>query len=462
MALSNLKYESGGAVQETRGGAFIYDGAANRFHEWEFRTRWRKNATKAEDLPKAMNSIIESLRGDAVQVAMDIKEEELLKDTGIETMITAMRKHVFPQVRCEAKELYRSGHKTQGILSRQQGETMSSYVARRRRWWRQLKELDPSVSLSPEILGDLLLEASGLTSDQQTMVLTSTVNDRDFEKVAVAMCEQYPTVNRKVDDNSGRSNSGKGGSKGYRGKWSRQAHMAQEDEEDPSDEDLPALVDDSSDGKVYDEISDSECSDKDSVELDIITCMLAQGSLDDESDAIASIAQTEVVAYVAWGKAKGKGKGKKGKKGRRKWSSGIKPKLSLEERKKALAKLKEDTKCLDCGEKGHWAGDAPCKKKKKHGMLAVASSSCACAIPDIPSVEDVPSPSGFMLQDAQAVPVIQDELADDNWSWVAVCDSEALQAEASIDGLDEDSVEEGTVFVAQVIKKITKSVSFSD
>ena len=130
MAVASLRFDAHRDVEETKGGVFIFDGAPSRFHEWEFRTRWRKNATKAEDLPKAMNSIIESLRGDAVQVAMNLVEETLKEEDSIETLIGAMRKHVFPQVRCEAKELYRSGHKTSGILSRQYAESMSHYVVR--------------------------------------------------------------------------------------------------------------------------------------------------------------------------------------------------------------------------------------------------------------------------------------------------------------------------------------------
>ena len=66
-----------------------------------------------------MNSIVESLRGEAGQVAMAIGEGELMKAAGVKTMIAAMRKHVFPQARAEAEEFYKMGHKTHGELSRQ-------------------------------------------------------------------------------------------------------------------------------------------------------------------------------------------------------------------------------------------------------------------------------------------------------------------------------------------------------
>ena len=39
--------------------------------------------------------------------------------------------------------------------------------------------------------------------------------------------------------------------------------------------------------------------------------------------------------------------------------------MSLEDRRKRLAKLKAETACRDCGRKRHWSGDAQCNHKKK-------------------------------------------------------------------------------------------------
>ena len=120
MAINSLRYDANSSIQETKSGVFVYDGTASRFHEWEFRTSMRARSSKEEDLPRTANSIVESLRGKAAQVAMDIGEEELIKTDGIKTLITAMRDHVFPQARAEAKELYKMGHEAQGILARHQ------------------------------------------------------------------------------------------------------------------------------------------------------------------------------------------------------------------------------------------------------------------------------------------------------------------------------------------------------
>jgi len=77
--------------------------------------------------------VTEVLRGDALQVAMDIREEDLLKETGVDTLIEKMRDSVFPMVEEEAPDLYREGHKSHGILTRQHGESMHGYIIRRER-----------------------------------------------------------------------------------------------------------------------------------------------------------------------------------------------------------------------------------------------------------------------------------------------------------------------------------------
>ena len=129
MAIASLRYDANSSVQETKSGVFVYDGNAAMFHEWEFRTSMRASSSKAEDLPRTMNSIVESLCGEAGQVAMDIGEEDLMTPAGVKTLIDAMRKHVFPQARAEAKELYKMGHKTHGVLARQMSESMSNMLS---------------------------------------------------------------------------------------------------------------------------------------------------------------------------------------------------------------------------------------------------------------------------------------------------------------------------------------------
>jgi len=81
MASSSLKYSGQGrhgGLETTFKGDVIYRGDAAGLFEWEFRTLLKyKSATKDEDLPKTVHKIIESLRGDAFQIAMDLTIDKL-------------------------------------------------------------------------------------------------------------------------------------------------------------------------------------------------------------------------------------------------------------------------------------------------------------------------------------------------------------------------------------------------
>ena len=79
MALQALKYHHASSSEETKAGFYIYNGRPDLFGEWTFRTETRWNTTKEEDKNKTMSQIVEALRGDAAQVAMDIGTEELLR-----------------------------------------------------------------------------------------------------------------------------------------------------------------------------------------------------------------------------------------------------------------------------------------------------------------------------------------------------------------------------------------------
>ena len=63
----------------------------------------------------------------------------------IDQLIIALKKVIFPLQALEAKELFRVGQQVAGPLARQTGESVTSYISRRRRWWRQVQELDSSI-----------------------------------------------------------------------------------------------------------------------------------------------------------------------------------------------------------------------------------------------------------------------------------------------------------------------------
>ena len=62
IAIAALRYDAHSSVEKVKGGVSIYDGTASRFHEWEFCTALRWEATNAEDEPKTMSMVIKGLR----------------------------------------------------------------------------------------------------------------------------------------------------------------------------------------------------------------------------------------------------------------------------------------------------------------------------------------------------------------------------------------------------------------
>ena len=129
MAVHSLRYRPNAQPpEETKAGFIVYDGSAVEYHSWRYRTEV-KIATASEDWKvRTCGQIIESLRGEALQVAMDMDQAVLLKEdgSGIAELVKAVSAFIFPLQEEEAKSLYREGHKVGGSLSRQHGESMTS------------------------------------------------------------------------------------------------------------------------------------------------------------------------------------------------------------------------------------------------------------------------------------------------------------------------------------------------
>ena len=176
MSLASLCSDAGKHLAETRQGYVIYNGAPSRFHEWEFRTRIKYDAVKDDDKKRkeAVSCIVDSLDGDAATTAMDIGVAALMAEDGIDKLIERLQAKAFPKLQSEAKELYRVGHEKDGMLSRQRGESMELYTARRIRWWKKLKSIDTTYTLSDTTLGELMLDAAKLTKMEKLLVMTST------------------------------------------------------------------------------------------------------------------------------------------------------------------------------------------------------------------------------------------------------------------------------------------------
>ena len=164
----------------TKHGSYVYAGEASLYHEWEFRTRLRVKAAGGEPgrYAEAMSKVIDGLKGEAFVIAKEVgldaiwevgSTEVVTEDgttpaitPGVDVLIEAIKRHVFPLTTFEAKELFRQYTKPSGSLSRQNGESMHQYVSRRRQCLKLLKELDAEFTLSGGRRADLLLDLSGL------------------------------------------------------------------------------------------------------------------------------------------------------------------------------------------------------------------------------------------------------------------------------------------------------------
>ena len=133
MALRSLRFQkpSSGDLQSLDKPTQFW-GDPHEFHTWEWKVTILAGSIEKGKEHKIMNEIVKGLNGDALQTAMDFSVDELVVPKGIEKLVDAMRLMVFPSKKSEAKELYRAGHKQNGMLSRQKGESMMSYISRRR------------------------------------------------------------------------------------------------------------------------------------------------------------------------------------------------------------------------------------------------------------------------------------------------------------------------------------------
>ena len=232
----------------------------------------------------------------------------------------------------ETRELCKVGQKP-GSLARQNGESMLSYVSRRRRWWKLLKALDDSIELSEPMRVELLLELSGLSRQEIIVIKACAPDAKSFESVAATLVEQYSGVHLREGRslgqpnlrNSGNLQTRSGRPSGYRPKGKGKTYKAytadawyeedvyyeedQDQEEDFNEASYQAFDEEPASG--YPEDSEGDAEDYEDYELSeseaiALNCL---EELEESSEAGHAV-QSQLAAHAAFGKAKGKGKGK--------------------------------------------------------------------------------------------------------------------------------------------------------
>ena len=162
-----------------------------------------ETATQART--EMVQQVLEGLREEAFELARDIGVDVLTQPGGLRKFVEKLRDNVFRRASEEARELFRVGQKP-GSLARQNGESMLSYVSRRRRWWNLLETLDGSIELSEPMRVKLLLELSGLSRQEIIVIKACAPDAKSFESVAATLVEQYSGVHLREGRSLGQPN----------------------------------------------------------------------------------------------------------------------------------------------------------------------------------------------------------------------------------------------------------------
>ena len=303
---------------EGKAGVPRFDGDPARLSEYAFRVRLRqaRELSMAEDEVKKLGPLalrlVDGLRGAALQVARTLPVDELAnKEKGVEFLLKSLNSSLAPRSKQEARDLYQAGAQNGGILSRQRGESIASYVLRRRAWYRMMTDLDPDLKLPPGILAEQLLMNAGISDDHRLLIRTAIKGDMDWEKVCEELVAQHSRIHEKEKGSSFgkgyKSSAFKGFGKGSnpsKGKW-RSYYVEEDDQQETwesASQSLGGYEDYIDDTTVYHaETAEPYMDDGDPIHM-AYQAMVDEGLDEEDPEAVehaADILQAESEAYHA-------------------------------------------------------------------------------------------------------------------------------------------------------------------
>eukprot|EP00435_Cladocopium_sp_Y103_P032430 s1165_g8.t1 len=320
--------------------------------------------------------LTERLAGPALQVAKKIGVEGLAKPTGVKTLMNALEKQLLPLKRQAAMELYNAGMKD-GLLSRQQGEPVSSYCLRREAWWIQLREMDEGIQCSDSILGEQLLQHAGLSHLEMQMVRTVCQNDlSDREKLVTALRDQFGQIHEK-------ESRGKGKGRYDDKPWHQRSsyHAADTDETYDESSTMPQTGNTAEsyggtyeDDESYYPEDESWAFEDDPREIEIeeeVIAWYSSQNIDaqtcsaEDLDMLVDAVEVEISAY--YNKMQAEHRGVTSPAGSSNYGGST---LSSQERQAKVLAAKQRARCRACGQVGHWQRDPVCPHRKGRGKGA--------------------------------------------------------------------------------------------
>ena len=312
--------------------------------------------------------LVERLQGPALQIAKALGLEKLGGADGTKVLLKALEDDLLPMRRQVAVEMYQAGSNA-GMLSRQHGESMASYVLRRETWWTQLQELDPEVQCSKAILGEQLLTQSGLSHMEQQLIRTAMNNDlSDMRRLGQTLRDQFGTVHEREKQRKGKGD--------HRGKswWNRgyTSYLAENPEEivDVETQNENYGPTENYDEEIYDEDAEyQEIEGEEEFEQEIVAWFVEQGIHPqtcgaDDLEMLYDTVEAEAVAFYSRQMASNRG-----------YSvpviNNYQPSgtSTLQEKQARVLAAKQRTRCRACGQQGHWQRDWICPKRKSKGSF---------------------------------------------------------------------------------------------
>ena len=141
--------------------------------------------------------VIEGLKDDALKCATDLGRDVVVAPDGVLRIAEAVKASWAGKLEIATKELYREGGKKDGVLARVPGESMASYVSRRRRWYRSLTTLDKTFSIPEHLQLEMMMDCAGITDHQQQLARLAATKPLTLETMSLALVQEYPLSHEK-------------------------------------------------------------------------------------------------------------------------------------------------------------------------------------------------------------------------------------------------------------------------
>ena len=235
---------------------------------------------------------------------------------------------------------------------RKKGQALDAYLRQRRQDWRDLQELDDQTRMSNDLLSYFILKQCNLSREDRRQILLSSQSKYDLDEIEKAMRISFYDIHEKEKTSKAwESRPSKGYGKHRRGF----ANYTEQPDEFVQDEPAAPELEE------FEEFGEQPAEEDMAYEI---------GEREGEavSDAGASDDDEIYDAYAAMDKQRRSYKDSRQRlKDLQKSRGFFRGELTFEERKAAVAREKERSRCSACGRIGHWAGDSACNKTSKGG-----------------------------------------------------------------------------------------------